>query len=79
MSREKLSSILVREGFSVVSDNAWKMGDILIMLSKGFLYVTHNGVCSLNFPFREDDVFDFMVLEGNLVIWYGNIAFTQRI
>ena len=79
MSREKLSSILVKEGFSVVSDNAWKLGDVLIMLSKGFLYVTHKGVCSLNFPFREDDVFDVMVLDGNLVIWYGNIAFTQLI
>ena len=78
MSREKLSSILVREGFSVVSDNAWKIGRVLIMLANGFLVVKCDESC-MRFSFREDDVFDFMVIDGKLVIWYGELQFTRMI
>ena len=79
MSREKLSSLLVREGFSVVGDNVWKIGRVLITLANGFLVVKYGDEGTLRFSFREDDVFDFIVIDGMLVIWYGEIQFTRMI
>lgn len=79
MSRDKLSRLLVREGFSVVGDNVWKIGRVLIMLVNGFLVVKYGNEGTMRFSFREDDVFDFMVIDGKLVIWYGEIQFTRMI
>ena len=79
MSREVLSAILVREGFSVVSDNAWKMGDILIKLAEGFFVVKLGDDDSLSFPFMEDEDFCIMFIDGSLVIWWNGMRFVNKI
>ena len=79
MSVKELSTLLVREGFSVVSDNAWKMGDILIKLAKGFFVVKLGDDDSLSFPFMEDEDFCIMFIDGSLVIWWNGMRFVNKI
>ena len=38
MSVKEMSEFLVSEGFSIVGNNAWEKGNVLILLDKGFLY-----------------------------------------
>ena len=79
MSVEKLSSILVREGFSVVGVNAWKMRDILIKLAEGFFVVKFGDDDSLSFPFMEDEDLCIMFIDGDLVIWWNGMRFVNKI
>ena len=79
MSVKELSAVLVSEGFSVVGVNAWKMGDILIKLAKGFFVVKLGDDGSLSFPFMEDEDFSIMVIDGSLVIWWNGMKFVHKI
>ena len=79
MSVKELSKILFSEGFRMVGKSSWKMGKVEIILSKGFLYVIQSGVGTLKFPFREDDEFNMMVIDGNLAIWWGDMVYTHKI
>ena len=79
MTVKELSALLVSEGFSVVSDNAWKMGDILIKLAKGFFVVKLGDDNSLSFPFMEDEDFCIMFIDGSLVIWWNGMTFINKI
>ena len=79
MSVKELSKILFSEGFRMVGTSSWKMGKVEIILSKGFLYVIQIGVGTLKFPFREDDEFNMMVIDGNLAIWWGDMVYTHKI
>lgn len=79
MSVKELSALLVSEGFRMVGNSSWEIGKVSIFLSKGFLYVVHSGVGTLRFPFREDEEFDLMVIDGNLVIWCGDMEYTHEI
>ena len=78
MSRKELSYVLVGEGFSVVGDNGWKKGNVLIALDNGFLVVEHSGG-QLSFPFMEDEDFYIMVIDGDLVIWWNGMTFINKI
>ena len=79
MSVKELSALLFNEGFRMVGKSSWKMGKVEIILSKGFLYVIQIGVGTLKFPFREDDEFNMMVIDGNLAIWWGDMVYTHKI
>ncbi len=79
MSREELSYVLVGDGFSVVGVDAWKMGDILIKLAKGFFVVKLGDGGSLSFPFMEDEDFSIMVIDGSLAIWWNGMEFVHKI
>ena len=79
MSVKELSTLLVSEGFSVVDVNAWKMGDILIKLAKGFFVVKLGDDDSLSFSFMEDEYFCIMFIDGSLVIWWNGMRFVNKI
>ena len=79
MTVKELSTLLVSEGFSVVGVNAWKMGDILIKLAKGFFVVKLGDDDSLSFPFIEDEDFCIMFIDGSLVIWWNGMRFVKKI
>ena len=79
MSVKELSALLVSGGFSVVGVNAWKMGDILIKLAKGFFVVKLGNDDSLSFPFMEDEDFCIMFIDGSLVIWWNGMRFVNKI
>ena len=78
MSRKELSCVLVSEGFSVIGDNGWKKGNVLIALDNGFLVVEHSDG-QLSFPFMEDEDFYIMVIDGSLVIWWNGMRFVNKI
>ena len=79
MTVKELSTLLVSKGFSVVGVNAWKMGDILIKLAKGFFVVNLGDDDSLSFPFMEDEDFCIMFIDGSLVIWWNGMRFVNKI
>ena len=79
MTVKELSTLLVSKGFSVVGVNAWKMGDILIKLAKGFFVVKLGDDDSLSFPFMEDEDFCIMFIDGSLVIWWNEMRFVNKI
>ena len=79
MTIKELSTLLVSKGFSVVGVNAWKMGDILIKLAKGFFVVKLGDDDSLSFPFMEDEDFCIMFIDGSLVIWWNGMRFVKKI
>ena len=79
MTVKELSTLLVSKGFSVVGFNAWKMGDILIKLAKGFFVVLLGDDDSLSFPFMEDEDFCIMFIDGSLVIWWNGMRFVNKI
>ena len=79
MTVKELSTLLVSKGFSVVGVNAWKMGDILIKLAKGFFVVKLGDDDSLSFPFMEDEDFCIMFIDGSLVIWWNGMRFVKKI
>ena len=79
MSVKEMSVFLVSEGFSIVGNNAWEKGNILILLDKGFLYVKHSGVGTFSFPLREDDEIDITVFDGHLVIYRDGMVYTHKI
>ena len=79
MSVKELSALLFNEGFRMVGKSSWEMGRVSISLSNGFLYVIQIGVGTLKFPFREDDEFNMMVIDGNLAIWWNDMVYTHKI
>ena len=79
MTVKELSTLLVSKGFSVVGVNAWKMGNILIKLAKGFFVVKLGDDDSLSFPFMEDEDFCIMFIDGSLVIWWNGMRFVNKI
>ena len=79
MSVKEMSEFLVSNGFSIVGNNAWKKGNVSILLDKGFLYVKSGDVGTFSFPLREDDELDITVFDGYLFIYRDGMVYTHKI